>query len=179
MESAAPGGHSTAWSGAAVRPAAPDRAVAKLGRPGRNGDLDDPLFTYPPFAALLFVPLAFVTDTWLMRWRRAGIGVGLVAGIELTRAIFIVYLVLVGRLLMALVPAATFAAAIAIGFVVLPAESRYYWLGRAFTNPHRIPRDPTVSSRPRPRCDAATPGTGSLTHSEVVPPMGFEPTLPP
>lgn len=29
---------------------------------GRNGDLDDLLFTYTPFAALVFTPLAFISD---------------------------------------------------------------------------------------------------------------------
>ena len=29
---------------------------------GRNGEIDDLLFTYTPFAALVFTPLAFITD---------------------------------------------------------------------------------------------------------------------
>lgn len=185
---------------------------------GRNGGLDDLLFTYTPFAAVAFVPLALITDhmaqilalvvaaflltyvtarilksfgvtagtglwglvallvgllSWLQpvrlsiqlgqinlfilalvvadllapRHRKwAGIGIGLVAGIKLTPAVFIVYLFLVGRVRAGLVAAGTLLATVAIGFAVLPSASRLYWFGGAFTNTKRIARDPSVGT---------------------------------
>ncbi len=185
---------------------------------GRNGAPDDLLFTYTPFAALVFVPLGLIGDysaqvlaltvmpllgiyaVWrmltylglsaskglwslvallvgLLAWlepirlsvqlgqinllilalvtadllaprhrKWAGVGIGLVAGIKLTPAIFIVYLALVGRIRAALVATATLATTVLIGFLVLPSESSYYWFGRAFENVKRITRDPSVST---------------------------------
>ena len=185
---------------------------------GRNGGEQDLLFTYTPFAAVFFVPLAFLTDPlvqilslivspllvvyvtvrilrsygltaraglWgltallmgLLLWvqpirlsiqlgqinililalviadvlsprsrKWAGIGIGLVAGIKLTPAIFIVYLFLVGRVRAALVATATAVATVLIGFAVLPSASAKYWLGAAFANTKRIARDPSIGT---------------------------------
>ncbi|MUM18640.1 DUF2029 domain-containing protein [Mycobacterium sp. CBMA271] len=185
---------------------------------GRNGELDDLLFTYTPFAALVFTPLAFITDftaqvlalivfpalliysvwrmlTWLgvsakagmwgllallvglvswlepvrlsiqlgqinllilalvvtdmlapKRWKLAGIGIGIVAGIKLTPMIFIVFLFVVGRIRAAVVATATLIATIGLGFVFLPSASHYYWVERAFEKISRITRDPTAST---------------------------------
>jgi len=185
---------------------------------GRNGDTVDLLFTYPPFAAVFFVPLALITDRiaqvlalivfpllvvyvtarilksfglttktglwgltallvglelWLQpirlsiqlgqinifilavvvfdmlspkqrKW--AGIGIGLVAGIKLTPALFIVYLLLVGRVRAAIVAGSTFVATVVIGFVVLPSASLRYWIGGAFVNTKRIATDPSIGT---------------------------------
>jgi alpha-1,2-mannosyltransferase len=185
---------------------------------GRNGASDDLLFTYTPFAALLFVPLAFVTDhaaqvlsmtgaalllvyvvhmalrylgvsrrdglwnltallvgllSWLepirmsvqlgqinllilalvvadmlapQRRRWAGIGIGLAAGIKLTPAIFIIYLILLKRWRAACIASATLLATVLVGFVVLPTDSRFYWFGRAFNNLSRISKTPEDST---------------------------------
>lgn len=185
---------------------------------GRNGAPDDLLFTYTPFAALVFVPLGLINDysaqvlalsvmpllgfyaVWrmltylglsaakglwslvallvgLLSWiepirlsvqlgqinllilavvtadllaprhrKWAGVGIGLVAGIKLTPAIFIVYLFLIGRIRAAVVATATLVTTVLIGFAVLPSESSYYWFGRAFENVNRIARDPSVST---------------------------------
>ncbi len=185
---------------------------------GRNGELDDLLFTYTPFAALVFTPLAFITDftaqilslvvfpallvysvwrmlawlnvsakaglwgllallvglvSWLepvrlsiqlgqinllilavvvtdilapKRWKLAGVGIGIVAGIKLTPMIFIVFLVLVGRIRAAIVATVTLIATIGLGFIFLPSASHYYWVDRAFEKISRITRDPTAST---------------------------------
>ena len=185
---------------------------------GRNGATDDLLFTYTPFAALVFTPLAFVTDyvaqissiavtavvgvyaVWrmltslgvktshglwgltallvgLLSWlepirltiqlgqinviilavvvadilspatrRWAGIGIGVVAGIKLTPAIFIIYLVLIGRIRAAFVATATGVATVLIGLALLPSASRFYWFDRAFDDVKRITRFPPAST---------------------------------
>jgi alpha-1,2-mannosyltransferase len=158
----------------------------------------DLYFTYPPIAALLFVPLAFgalattgfiwvcvealflLLTVWLIlgvigakaratltvaitlaslllapvdfdlsfgqinimlmflvlldllrgdgrRWQ--GIGIGIAAGIKLVPLIYIVYLVLTGRIKSAARAAGVFAGTVVIGFMVLPAESADYWFG--------------------------------------------------
>ncbi|ALR11526.1 membrane protein [Mycobacteroides saopaulense] len=185
---------------------------------GRNGEIDDLLFTYTPFAALVFTPLAFITDftaqvlsllvfpallvysvwrmlrwlnvsvgaglwgllallvglvSWLepvrlsiqlgqinllilavvvtdvlapKRWKLAGIGIGIVAGIKLTPMIFIVFLFVVGRIRAAVVATVTLIGTIALGFIFLPSASHYYWVDRAFEKISRITRDPTAST---------------------------------
>lgn len=185
---------------------------------GRNGGTVDLLFTYTPFAAIAFTPLAVITDyaaqvvglvvtplcgmyaVWrmlrhlgltaatgllgllalligLLAWlepirlsvqlgqinlfilavvtidllapkdrKWAGIGIGLVAGMKLTPAIFIVYLFLVGRIRAGLIASGTLLATVVVGFIVLPSDSTYYWFGRAFENVNRIARDPALST---------------------------------
>jgi alpha-1,2-mannosyltransferase len=70
------------------------------------------------------------------RWK--GAGVGLAAAIKLTPAIFIGYLVLTRRFRAAGVACGTFAAAIALGFLALPAPSRRFWFGGLFLNSDRV-----------------------------------------
>ncbi len=60
------------------------------------------------------------------RWQ--GIGVGLAAGIKLVPLIFIPFLLLTRRYRQAAVAAGTFVATVIIGFAVLPADSRAWWL---------------------------------------------------
>jgi alpha-1,2-mannosyltransferase len=76
----------------------------------------------------------------------AGIGIGLVAGIKLTPAIFIVYLVVIGRVRAALVATATLATTVLVGFAVLPADSKFYWFDRGFEDVRRISRDPAANT---------------------------------
>ena len=77
-----------------------------------------------------------------------GIGVGLAAGIKLTPLIFVAYLLLTRRVRAAVTAAATFAATIVVGLVLLPAQSRAFWLGGAFGNPSRVgnPANPSDQS---------------------------------
>jgi len=67
-----------------------------------------------------------------------GIATGLAAGIKLTPLIFVAYLVLTGRVRAAVVAAATFASTVLAGLVLLPAQSRFFWLSGAFGDPSRV-----------------------------------------
>jgi glycosyl transferase family 87 len=57
-----------------------------------------------------------------------GIGVGVAAGIKLTPLIFVAYLLFSGRRRAAVTGLVTFAATIAAGFAVAPADSSAYWI---------------------------------------------------
>jgi alpha-1,2-mannosyltransferase len=70
------------------------------------------------------------------RWWK-GAGIGLAAGIKLVPLIFIPYLLLTRRFRQAAVAAGTFAATVALGFCVLPADSRRWWLGGVFARGSR------------------------------------------
>ena len=67
------------------------------------------------------------------RWWK-GAGVGVAAGIKLVPLIFIPYLLLTRRFRAAAVACAAFAATVAVGFVVAPADSARWWLGGLFFN---------------------------------------------
>jgi len=70
------------------------------------------------------------------RWWK-GAGVGIAAGIKLVPLIFIPYLLLTGRFRQAAVATGTFALTVLVGFAVLPADSRKYWLGGLFVSGSR------------------------------------------
>lgn len=63
------------------------------------------------------------------RRRVAGLGTGVAAGIKLTPAYFVLYYLALRQWRVATVAVATFAVTIAVGWVVLPADSRKYWSG--------------------------------------------------
>ena len=67
------------------------------------------------------------------RWWK-GAGVGVAAGIKLVPLIFIPYLLLTRRFRAAAVACAAFAATVAAGFAVAPADSARWWLGGLFFN---------------------------------------------
>ncbi|MDX6338170.1 MAG: alpha,2-mannosyltransferase [Streptosporangiaceae bacterium] len=67
------------------------------------------------------------------RWWK-GAGVGVAAGIKLVPLIFVPYLLLTRRFRAAAVACAAFAATVAAGFVVAPADSGRWWLGGLFFN---------------------------------------------
>jgi len=92
--------------------------------------------------------LAVVVSDLLGPERRkwAGAGIGLVAGIKLTPALFIVYLLLIGRRRAAVVASATFASTVAVGFALLPGDSGYFWLRRGFDDVVRISSDPVANT---------------------------------
>ena len=96
---------------------------------------------------ILAVVVADLLGSPERKW--AGLGIGLVAGVKLTPAIFLIYLVLIGRRRAALVGTAAFLATIAVGFAVLPGDSATYWLGGKFDDPQRVSPDPAVSASVR------------------------------
>ncbi len=69
--------------------------------------------------------------------RRKGAAIGLAAGIKLTPAIFVAYLLITRRYRAAATAAAVFAGTVAAGFAVLPASSAWYWAGE-FASPGRV-----------------------------------------
>lgn len=69
--------------------------------------------------------------------RLKGAGIGLAAGLKLTPAIFILYLLATRRYRAAAVASAVFAGTVAIGLVVLPGSSAWYW-GGTFLDPAHV-----------------------------------------
>ena len=79
--------------------------------------------------------------------RRKGAAIGLAAGIKLTPAIFVAYLLLTRRYRAAATAAAMFAATVAAGFAVIPASSAWYWPGEFASPGHVSPvQDPENQS---------------------------------
>jgi alpha-1,2-mannosyltransferase len=93
---------------------------------------------------ILAVVVADLLGPERRKW--AGVGIGLVAGIKLVPALFIVYLLVIGRRRAALVAAATFVATVVAGFAVLPRDSGYFWLRRGFNDVGRISSDPVANT---------------------------------
>lgn len=71
------------------------------------------------------------------RRRLAGVGTGLAAGIKLTPLYFVLYFLALRQWRAGVTAIATFAATIALGWVLLPADSRKYWSG-TFIQSNRI-----------------------------------------
>jgi alpha-1,2-mannosyltransferase len=93
---------------------------------------------------ILAVVVADLLGSDKRRW--AGVGIGIVAGIKLTPALFIVYLVLIGRRRPAVVATLTLAATVAIGWLVLPRDSTFFWLRGGFDDVSRITSDPVANT---------------------------------
>jgi alpha-1,2-mannosyltransferase len=93
---------------------------------------------------LLALVVADVLTNKQRRW--AGVGIGLAAGIKLTPALFIVYLLVTRRVRAALVATATFAATVALGFAVAPRDSATFWLHGRFDDVNRISHDPLANT---------------------------------
>jgi len=102
------------------------------------------LWTQPVVKALFLgqiEPLLMLLVVWDLtrpdarRWK--GIGIGIAAGIKLVPLIFIPYLLLAGKFRQAALAAGTFAATVALGFLVLPGPSASYWLTGYFMRPGR------------------------------------------
>ncbi len=67
-----------------------------------------------------------------------GIATGLAAGIKLTPLIFVLLLLITRRVRAAVTAAGTFAATIALAAILLPSQSRTYWLDGVFWHQNRI-----------------------------------------
>lgn len=76
----------------------------------------------------------------------AGIGIGIAAGIKLTPALFVLFLIATGRARAAATAVATFVATVAVGFVLLPDDSRRFWLQGLFDDVRRISTDPLANT---------------------------------
>lgn len=76
-----------------------------------------------------------------------GIAIGIAAGLKLTPAIFVLYLLFTRSYRAAATAIAAFAATVAIGWIVSPGSSLHYW-GGTFLNPGHIGRtqDPSNQS---------------------------------
>ena len=71
------------------------------------------------------------------RWWH-GFGIGIAAGVKLTPLIFVPYLLLIRKYRQAATATAVFAATVALGYAILPRDSRTYWADRLFLNANRI-----------------------------------------
>jgi Glycosyltransferase family 87 len=107
-----------------------------LARLGATLLLAAPLFWTEPVQRVLFLGQIELVLMALIIWdqfqpdRRwwKGAGIGIAAGIDLIPLIYIPYLVLTRRFRQAAVALGTFVLTIALGFAVLPADSRQGWL---------------------------------------------------
>lgn len=88
---------------------------------------------------LMLMVLLDLTGDPRRRWR--GLWVGIAAGIKLTPLIFVVYLLVTGRVRAAGTAVAGFAATAAIGFAWRPADSAWFWGGGLFGS-SRVTGDP-------------------------------------
>ncbi len=93
---------------------------------------------------ILAIVVADVLGPDTRKW--AGVGIGVVAGIKLTPALFIVFLLLLGRRRPAVVAALTFGATVMIGAILLPRDSGYFWLRGGFHDVARITSDPVANT---------------------------------
>lgn len=90
----------------------------------------------------LIVTALVATDVLRRRdgGRLQGVGIGLAAAIKLTPLIFVLYLLATRRVRAAAVAVGTFAVTVAAGFLLLPADSRSFWLGGTFLDARRVGR---------------------------------------
>jgi alpha-1,2-mannosyltransferase len=93
---------------------------------------------------ILAVVVADLLGPDTRKW--AGVGIGIVAGIKLTPALFIVYLVVLGRRRPAVAASLTFITTVLIGFLMLPRDSNYFWLRGGFHDVARITSDPVANT---------------------------------
>lgn len=77
----------------------------------------------------------------LLARRPHGVGVGIAAGIKLTPLIFVPYLLFSGRVRAAATATGTFLGTILVGLLVLPDDSRRYWLDALFDLDRVVPDD--------------------------------------
>ncbi|CAN5611406.1 glycosyltransferase 87 family protein [soil metagenome] len=93
---------------------------------------------------VMAIVIADVLSPATRKW--AGIGIGIAAGIKLTPALFIIFLIATGRRRAAATAVATFVSTVALGFALLPADSRTFWLQGGFHDVRRISSDPLANT---------------------------------
>jgi alpha-1,2-mannosyltransferase len=104
-----------------------------------------PLFWMEPIQRTLFLGQIEIVLMTVIIWDQCqpdrrwwkGAGIGLAAGIDLVPLIYIPYLVLARRFRQAAVATGTFVLTFVVGFAVLPADSRKYWLTGLFARGSR------------------------------------------
>jgi alpha-1,2-mannosyltransferase len=106
----------------------------------------EPLRLTAELGQINVVLLVLVVVDLLGRSKWSGIGIGLAAGLKLTPALFIVYLLVTRRIRAALVATATFAGTVGLGFAVAPTDSTTYWLHGRFDDVNRISHDPLANT---------------------------------
>lgn len=107
----------------------------------------EPLRLTAELGQINVVLLVLVVSDLLSRHSKwSGIGIGLAAGIKLTPALFIVYLLVTRRIRAALVATATFAATVGLGFALAPSDSITFWLRGRFDDVNRISHDPIANT---------------------------------
>ncbi|WP_312871779.1 glycosyltransferase 87 family protein [Amycolatopsis acididurans] len=96
---------------------------------------------------ILLMTLVLVDMALPDSFRGKGVLTGIAAGIKLTPLFFLVYLLFTRRYRAAAVSAGSFVATIAIGFAVMPHDSKTFWSG-AFADPTRVgvPENPQNES---------------------------------
>jgi alpha-1,2-mannosyltransferase len=117
----------------------------ELARLGVTLLLAAPLLWTEPVQRTLYLGQIEIVLTALIIWDQVqpdrrwwkGAGIGVAAGIDLIPLIFIPYLLLTRRFRQAAVAAGTFVVTILLGFAVLPADSRKYWLTGLFAHGSR------------------------------------------
>jgi alpha-1,2-mannosyltransferase len=99
----------------------------------------EPVSSTISFGQVNLLLMALVVPDLLLgdgrRWQ--GIGVGLATAIKITPAIFIPYLLLTRRPASAIRALATFAATIVLSYLVLPDDTRTFWVDRVFLDASR------------------------------------------
>ncbi|WP_253867853.1 glycosyltransferase 87 family protein [Mycobacterium sp. GA-1285] len=93
---------------------------------------------------IMAIVLADVLSQPPRRW--TGIGIGIAAGIKLTPALFIIFLIATGRRREAVISGLTFVSTVAVGFVLLPVDSNEFWLRGRFQDVRRISSDPLANT---------------------------------
>jgi alpha-1,2-mannosyltransferase len=96
-------------------------------------------------AVLVLADLALLARPSRLSWLR-GAGIGLGAGLKLTPAIFVVYLLATRRYRAAATAAAVFAGTVALAFVLVPGDAARYW-GTSFFDPGHVGRIQNVANQ--------------------------------
>ncbi len=86
---------------------------------------------------LVLMLLVLSDAAGMQRSRFAGIGTGIAAGIKLTPAYFVLYFLALRQWRVAAVAVGTLASTVALGWLVLPEDSRNYWAG-TFVRSERV-----------------------------------------
>jgi alpha-1,2-mannosyltransferase len=96
---------------------------------------------------ILLMALVLVDMALPDSFRGKGVLTGIAAGIKLTPAFFVLYLLFTRRYRAAAVSAGSLLATVVIGFLVLPHDSKTFWSG-AFADPTRVgvPENPSNES---------------------------------